>query len=271
MSAARIYLASDYGLDDEFVGVLHGVLARLAPDAQVIDLSHGIAPFDVAGGAALLERAVPHLPDGVLVAVVDPGVATTRRAIAIEVGGDGPRVLVGPDNGLLLGAARRLGGAVRAVALPASERPSTFDGRDVFAPCAAAIARGAPLSSLGAAIDVASLVELATPPVLTGELPDGRTSLASTVRWIDRFGNVQLALDAQVHAGVASAALHDARRDDDLRVVRAYGELDDGELGVLADANGSVAIVVRQGSAASALHVAAGDRVVLVLGSGPPT
>jgi S-adenosyl-L-methionine hydrolase (adenosine-forming) len=220
VSSPRVYLATDYGLDDEFVGVLHAVLARLAPDVQVIDLSHGIAPFDVAGGAALLERAASHLGDGVLVAIVDPGVGTARRAIAIEVAGDGPRAVVGPDNGLLVGAAARLGGPLRAVALERPERSGTFDGRDVFAPSAAAIALGTPVSSLGVEIDVGSLAALGAPEVGRRELADGRTSLAATVRWIDRFGNAQLALDAEVLAGVTSASLIDGGDDAPLRIAR---------------------------------------------------
>jgi S-adenosyl-L-methionine hydrolase (adenosine-forming) len=268
VSSSRIYLATDYGLDDEFVGVLHAVLARLAPDTQVIDLSHGITPFDVAGGAALLERAAPHLGDGVLVAIVDPGVGTLRRAIAIEVGGEGPSVLVGPDNGLLLGVAARLGGPVRAVDLARLEHAGTFDGRDVFAPSAAAIARGAPLSSLGTEIAVATLATLRVPETLRRTLADGRTLLATTVRWIDRFGNVQLALDADVLSGVGSAFLVDGDQDVPLHIARAFGELEGGELGVLRDANGAVAIVLREGSAAHALHVAVGDRVELALGVG---
>jgi S-adenosyl-L-methionine hydrolase (adenosine-forming) len=270
VTTPRIFLASDYGLVDEFVGVVHGVLARLSPQAHVIDLSHGIAPYDVAGGAALLERAVPHLGDGVLVAIVDPGVGTARRAIAIEVAGDGPRVLVGPDNGLLLGAVARLGGPVLAVALPAPEEPGTFDGRDVFAPCAAAIANGAALTSLGDPVEPGSLVSLATPAVVRRERPDGRTTLAATVRWIDRFGNVQLTLDASVLSGVASASILDGERDVPLRVVRAFGELDREQLGVLRDANDAVAIVLGEGSAASALEVAVGDPIVVAVGLGPP-
>ena len=274
MTTARIYLVSDFGVDDEFVGVLHAVLARLAPDVGVVDLSHGVAPFDVAGGAALLERAVPHLGPGVLVAVVDPGVGSSRRPVAIEVGGDGPRHLVGPDNGLLLGAASRLGGPRRAVAVAVPDRGAsgraTFDGRDVFAPCAARLATGTPLDALGASIDVATLVALADPVVTRRDLDDGRVAIAAPVRWIDRFGNVQLSLPGDVLEGVSSAALVARDHDAIVPVVRAFAELARGTLGVLRDANDAVAIVMGEGSAASLLRVAVGDRVELIASFGPP-
>ena len=269
MTATRIFLASDYGYDDEFVGVLHGVLARLAPDVRVVDLSHGIAPFDVAGGAALLERAVPHLGPGVLVAVVDPGVGTERRSIVIEVAGEGPRHLVGPDNGLLVGAAARLGGARRAVTLEAPHLSRTFDGRDVFAPCAAQLALGEPLASLGEPLDVATLVALREPVVSRRELDDGRVAIAAPVRWIDRFGNVQLSLPGDILDGVSSVAVVARDHDAIVLVVHAYAELDLGILGVLRDANDAIAIVAGRGSAATMLQVAVGDRIELIASFGP--
>jgi S-adenosyl-L-methionine hydrolase (adenosine-forming) len=275
VTATRIFLASDFGLDDEFVGVLHAVLARLAPEARVVDLSHGIAPFDVAGGAALLERAVPHLGDGVLLAVVDPGVGTDRRGVAIEVEGDGPRHLVGPDNGLLLGASRLLGGATRAVAVARSRfavrgDPRTFDGRDVFAPCAARLATGATLESVGDEVDVTSLVALPEPHVVRRTLDDGLVAVTAVVRWIDRFGNVQLGLDGDVLDGLSSAALVARDHDAIVPIVGAFAELARGTVGVLRDANGAVALVVAEGSAASRLHVAVGDHIELIASFGPP-
>jgi hypothetical protein len=273
VTAARIFLASDYGLDDEFVGVLHGVLARLAPDARVVDLAHGIAPFDVAGGAALLARAVPHLGPGVVVAIVDPGVGTPRRPVAIEVDADGPRHLVGPDNGVLLGAAAALGGPVRAVALAAPDAvpgTTTFDGRDVFCPAAAKLATGAALATLGAPVDVATLVALEPPVVRRRVLDDGRVAITASVSWIDRFGNVQLSLAGDVLEGVSSAALVARDHDAIVPVARTFAELDRGAIGVLRDANDAVAIVVGEGSAASRLRVAVGDRVELIASFGPP-
>lgn len=268
MSAVRVFLASDYGLDDEFVGVLHAVIARDAPDAVVVDLAHGIAQFDVAGGAALLARAAPHLGQGVLLAVVDPGVGTPRRAVAIEVAGQGPRYLVGPDNGLLLDAAACLGGAVHAVVLSRPEGAGatarTFDGRDLFAPAAARLARGDAIEALGTEVDVASLVALPAPVVTTRALEDGRVAITTAVRWIDRFGNVQLALSGAVLEGATTAGLVVREEDVLAPVVRAYGDLDRGTVGLLRDANDAVAIVVGEGSAAARLRVAVGDRVELV-------
>jgi hypothetical protein len=262
-----IFLATDYGHDDEFVGVLHAVIARLAPSARVIDLSHGIAAFDVAGGAALLERAAPYLGDGVVCAVVDPGVGGTRRAVAIEVA-SAPRYLVGPDNGLLCWAAAALGGVVRAVEL--SSEPvrfvgsTTFDGRDVFAPAAARLASGVALDDLGRVLDASSLVTLPEPHVATRSLEDGRVVLTGSVRWIDRFGNVQLSLPGRLLEGVSAAGVA-VRGDDTLvRVVGSYAALEPGAPGLLADANGAVALVVREGSAASRFEVTVGDRVDLV-------
>jgi S-adenosylmethionine hydrolase len=274
MTAPSIFLATDYGLDDEFVGVLHAVLAALAPEVRVVDLSHGIAPFDVAGGAALLERAAPHLGAGVLFAVVDPGVGGPRRCVALERDSDsGPRHLIGPDNGLLMEAARTLGGVARAVELardPAATS-ATFDGRDLFGPAAARLATGTPLEALGASIELSTLVELPAPQVTFRELDDGRLAVTAQVRWIDRFGNVQLSLDGLVlgHARTAGLVL----RDDDalVRVVETYSDLDPTTAGLIRDANGLVALVVAEGSAARRFNVSVGDRVELVGDFGSPT
>lgn len=260
-----VFLATDYGLDDEFAGVLHGVINRLAPEVRVIDLSHGISPYDVAGGAELLARAVVHLGDGVVLAVVDPGVGGTRRGVVLEREGEGPRHFVGPDNGLLLSAVRALGGTVRAVELLVQpDAAATFDGRDVFAPAAAALAEGAAIESLGTDVRPDTLVELPAPSVTFRELDDGRLAVTAAVRWIDRYGNVQLALPAQVLADARTSGL--VVRDEDalVRVVRTFSELDRGTAGLLSDANGAVALVVAEGSAAQRFRVTVGDRVELV-------
>lgn len=266
MAEARtIFLATDYGLADEFVGVLHGVLARLAPASRVVDLSHGIAPYDVAGGAALLARAVVHLGDGVVCAVVDPGVGGARRPVALERDGEGPRHLVGPDNGLLLQAAQALGGELRAVELHRTDGgAATFDGRDLFAPVAAALSTGAALADLGTPIASDELVELPPPVVTFRELDDGRLAVTAAVTWIDRYGNVQLALHGEVLGTAGTAGL--VVRDEDalVRIVHTYDELDPGTAGLLTDANGAVALVVAEGSAARRFRVAVGDRVELV-------
>jgi len=142
-----ISFLSDYGTDDEFVGVVRSVLRQLASEAVVIDITHGVAPHDVRGAALTLQRVAPFLAPGVVLAVVDPGVGTGRRAVALEVGPDPRWALVGPDNGLLVPAFEALGGPGRAVSLVARRcRPAagaTFDGRDLFAPAAAQLAAGA--------------------------------------------------------------------------------------------------------------------------------
>ncbi|MCZ7527646.1 MAG: SAM-dependent chlorinase/fluorinase [Acidimicrobiia bacterium] len=171
---------SDYGLADEFVGVCKGVVLDLAPDARIVDLTHDIAPHDVRGGALTLVRAAPYLPSGVLLAVVDPGVGTDRRALAVEVEHG---VLVGPDNGLLAPAVALMGGPVRVVALTNPDYQlvapgPTFAGRDVFAPAAGHLAAGVPIGELGEEVDPASLVPglLPLPGSETTERSPGRSS-----------------------------------------------------------------------------------------------
>ncbi|MGH9028187.1 MAG: SAM hydrolase/SAM-dependent halogenase family protein, partial [Acidimicrobiales bacterium] len=163
-----VFLLSDFGTGDEFAGVMRAVVAREAPGATVVDLTHEIRHFDVRAGALALERAAPHLGPGVVVAVVDPGVGTDRRAVALSTPpSQGPCFLVGPDNGLFTFALEVLGGASAAVVL---RRPdtrddlgATFDGRDLFAPTAARLWSGASLDSLGSPLDPRELVRIEPP------------------------------------------------------------------------------------------------------------
>src|ERR671915_1654673 len=160
--ARPITFLSDYGLADEFVGVVHGVIARLCPEARVIDIVHGIPRQDVRAGSAVLARALPYLPAGVHLAVVDPEVGARRRAVALRTVEE-DRLLVGPDNGLLIPAAERFGGVAEAVEISSSPwrlEPvsATFHGRDVFAPVAARLACGAPLAEAGTPLEVGELV-----------------------------------------------------------------------------------------------------------------
>src|SRR5687768_14002867 len=166
-----ISLTTDYGLSDGFVAACHGVLARLAPAARVIDVTHLVPPGDVQRGSAVLAQTLPHLPVAVHVAVVDPGVGTARRAVAVEAERG---VLVGPDNGLLTNAADALGGVRRAVALTnrswhAPSVSTTFHGRDIFAPVAARLAAGADLADAGEPVDPDALVRLPEPLVVIGD------------------------------------------------------------------------------------------------------
>ncbi len=178
---------TDFGLQDDFVGTCHGVIARIAPDARVIDVTHGIPPQAVLQGALVLANTMPYLPLGVHLAVVDPGVGSERRAIAIRTV-DG-RFFVGPDNGLLMLAADELGVAAAHELSDARYRlpdvSHTFHARDVFAPAAAHIAVGVPLEELGPRIDPDELVRIQVP-----EPQVGRTQLSTEVLVIDRFGNV---------------------------------------------------------------------------------
>jgi S-adenosylmethionine hydrolase len=274
MNPGVVFLATDYGLDDEFVGVLHAVIVRLAPSVRIVDLSHGISPFDVPGGASLLSRAAPHLGEGVICAVVDPGVGGTRRGVAIEVAGGGPKFLVGPDNGLLAQAAGVLGGPVRAVSLDPAlvsmpVAAVTFDGRDLFAPAAARLAAGGTLAELGGEFDPSTLVQLPSGEFDARVLPDGRTAVSAVVTWVDRFGNVQLSLRGSVLEGLSTVGVAVNGDDALVQVVTTFSDLAVGNAGLLRDANGAAALVVSQGSAADRFSLAAGDRVDLVGSFGP--
>src|SRR5918997_4507262 len=194
---------SDYGTDDEFVGVVHAVVATLAPEARIIDLAHGIPRHGVLQGALTLARALPYAPAGIHLAVVDPEVGARRRAVALRTA-EQDRLLVGPDNGLLLPAAERFGGIAEVVEISASPwrlEPvsATFHGRDLFAPVAARLARGEPLTEAGVPIEPVELVPLDLPrPRRDGD------GLAATVVGVDGFGNVALLAD---HADLAAAGL----------------------------------------------------------------
>ncbi|MPZ25166.1 MAG: hypothetical protein GEV12_01605 [Micromonosporaceae bacterium] len=258
-----VSLTTDYGLSDGFVAACHGVIARLAPGVRVIDVSHQVAPGDVPRGAALLAQAVPHLPAAVHVAVVDPGVGTARRGVAVQA----PEgLLVGPDNGLLPWAADALGGATAAVELanpdwfqhPVSR---TFHGRDVFAPVAARLAAGAALAEAGPMLPPEQLVRLPDPVVTTGP-----GWLEAEVVTVDRFGNVQLAAPGAALAGVGG--LGDAVSVGGVPAVRGatFADAPAGGLVVLVDSTDRVAVAVHGGRAAVVLGVAPGE--VLRISSG---
>jgi S-adenosylmethionine hydrolase len=189
MASRPVSFLSDFGLDDEFVGVVHGVIARIAPAVRVIDVTHGVARGDVRAGALALLRAVQYVPKGVALAVVDPGVGTRRRGIVAETDWGH---FVGPDNGLLAPAVAMVGGATRFVSLenPDFRLPRdgvTFDGRDVFGPAAAVLASGeADMDELGPEIDAASVTPLLLPLVAHQE-----GSVSGEVFWVDHFGNAQ--------------------------------------------------------------------------------
>ena len=260
---------SDYGHADEFVGVVHSVIASIAPHARVVDVTHGIAPCDIRAGGLALARAAQYLCPGVVVAVVDPGVGTDRRPVAVEVG-DGASVLVGPDNGLLAPAVALVGGASRAVELSAQdyrldagpELGATFDGRDVFAPAAAHLCCGVRLEALGRTIDPATL----TPGMLPVSHHDGG-ALVAEVLWIDRFGNCQLNVDpAQTDELAAAGSPLQLTAGDDLRTaerVRAYAEVPPGRVGLIVDSSGLMSLAMPRRSAAEELGLHEGAEVRL--------
>ncbi len=254
---------SDYGWDDEFVGVVKAVLRDLAPHVTVIDLTHGIRPFDVRGGSLALARAIPYVPEGVVLAVVDPGVGTSRRAVAVEVAG-GAGVLVGPDNGLLAPAVAVAGGADRAVELTNGDvhlatPGATFAGRDVFAPAAAHLCNGGDLGELGDEIDAGLLTPGMIP--LPREEPDG---LHAEVLWVDRFGNCELNVapeDLPADTTVLSVVVGDERHVG--RLVPSFGALQTDQLGLVLDSQGMYALAFDQHSASAELRLGPGDAVVL--------
>jgi S-adenosylmethionine hydrolase len=254
---------TDYGWEDEFVGVVKSVLRDMAPHATVIDLTHGIRPFDVRAGSLALARAIPYVAEGVVLAVVDPGVGTARRAVAIEVAG-GAGVFVGPDNGLLAPAVAIAGGAERAVELTNPDYHlaapgATFAGRDVFAPVAAHLCNGVDLAELGPLVDPGLLMPGMVP--LPRTEPDG---IHAEVLWVDRFGNCQLNVgpdDLAADVEVWAVTIREDRRA--ARVATSFGELAAGSVGLVLDSQGLYALAFDQRSAARELGLAAGDAVVL--------
>jgi len=265
--ALPISFLSDFGYTDEFVGVVHGVIARIAPPVRVIDLTHGIARGDIHGGAMALTRAIQFMPDGVNLAVVDPGVGTGRKAVAVRtpVG-----YFVGPDNGLLAPAVAMVGGADLAVAIEdeAFILPSpgaTFHGRDVFAPAAAVLASGeAQIEDLGPQLSPEALMPLLIPL----SEPFGDSSIKATVLWVDSFGNAQLNVGPQDLNGIGLKVGDDVsvgREMMDYRVTwgRTYGDAEEGEPIIHVDSHGQIALAVRSGRADDDFDIAVGDGLVI--------
>lgn len=262
---------SDYGSVDEFVGVVHSVIRDIAPHARVIDLTHGIAPFDVRSGSLALARTIGYVATGVVLAVVDPGVATARRAIAVEVAG-GEGVLVGPDNGLLAPAVAMAGGSGRAVELTSLDHQlmapgATFAGRDIFAPAAAHLCNGVDMSELGDPVDA----DLLLPGIVPLPQADD-TKIIAQVLWVDRYGNAQLNVGPddlaanfadriELRFGVPTEPSAGAVRS----AVRAtsYAELTTGSIGLVLDSSGLFAVSMDQRSAAKELGLDIGDQVTL--------
>lgn len=269
MSSPLISLLTDFGLRDPSAAILHGVIAGIAPGARVIDITHEVRKYRIRDGALLLWCALPWLPLGIHVAVVDPGVGTARRPVAVRVArGD---VLVGPDNGLLLGPADRLGGAVAAVELtnPAYRLPrlsTSFHGRDLFAPVAAHLANGVALEDLGPSLDLATLVPSPLPAARVGE-----GAVESEVIYVDTFGNVKLsALSDEVEAGLAGLVPGGRVRFErpghapvTLPLVRTFGDVAPGRPLLYRDSYDRACIAVNQGNAAQLLDLVEDQPVTL--------
>ena len=254
---------TDFGLQDDFVGTCHGVMARITPDVRVIDVTHGIEPQAVMQGAIVLRNPVPYLPEGVHLAVVDPGVGGRRRAVAVRTR-DG-RTFVGPDNGLLMLAADSAGVEVaHELSDPRfrlADVSHTFHARDIFAPAAAHLAGGVEISELGPAVDPADLVRIDVPaPVV------GRSQISSTVLVVDRFGNIATNATRENVAALGVSA--GDRMEIRLTLDRSYAVLADtfadagpGELILYEDSYGLMTLAISNGDAAGLTGVTAGSEI----------
>jgi len=244
-----ISFLSDFGRSDEFVGVVHGVIARIAPEARVIDVGHEFAPGDVHSASLALMRSIQYLPEGVALAVVDPGVGTERRAIAARTPWG---FFVGPDNGLLAPAVAIVGGADLIVSIedPRFRLPAegeTFHGRDVFGPAAAVLASGeASIDELGPTVDLGSVAPMMIPLVEV----DGLGGVLGEVLWIDHFGNAQTNVTP---ADLASLGIEPGDEvvmtiggtDRPMRWRATYGEVEPGEGLLHVDSYGQISAAVR--------------------------
>jgi S-adenosylmethionine hydrolase len=270
---SHVSLLTDYGLHDEFVGVMKCVITDLAPHARITDITHGIPAFDVRAGSLALARAIQYVPPGIVIAVVDPGVGSNRRAIAIEVA-DGQGVLIGPDNGLLASAAAMAGGAERVFELSNTDLHidapgTTFAGRDIFAPVAAHLCNGGAIEDVGPEIDSATVMP-GLVPIPTVEKHDAYgEGLRCEVTWVDGYGNCQLNVGpdeiAQFGTTVRLVMGDDVRS---ARIASHFAEIDGGAIGAVVDSYGMVALAVDRGSAAETLRLSAGDAVLVFTGSG---
>ncbi|HEY7603375.1 MAG TPA: SAM-dependent chlorinase/fluorinase [Gaiellaceae bacterium] len=261
-----ITFLTDFGLRDDFVGTCHGVIARIAPDVKVIDITHGIEPQAVLQGALVLANTIRYMPEGVHLAVVDPGVGSDRRGLALR--DEAGRLYVGPDNGLLVPAAERQGGVAAAwqltnTAFMLDAVSRTFHGRDVFSPVAAHLAVGIDPAELGPAVEPGSLVRL--------ELPEpevGGSRIGATVLYVDRYGNVQLNLS---RSDMERAAIVPGRRVElDLGVdryyataARAFADARPGDIILYEDSYENIAVAITGGNAAEMFGLRPGRRLTI--------
>jgi S-adenosylmethionine hydrolase len=269
MKYHHISFFSDYGTRDESVGVVKSVIADIAPHVIVLDITHDIPVFDVRAGSLAIARAVNYVARGVVLAVVDPGVGSSRRAIAVEVEGG---VFIGPDNGLLGSGVALAGGAIRAVELTNSAfhlpaPGATFAGRDVFGPVAAHVCNGVTLDELGTPIDPAG--------ILPGLVPLSRhegDSLLCEVTWIDHFGNCQLNVGLEEVAAFGSPVTITVGSENpstqvvrSVAIVASYQDIGGG-LGLVVDSYGMLSLCMERASAAREVDAATGMGVIIERG-----
>jgi len=268
---------TDYGLEDGFVAACHGVALQIAPNTLITDITHLVPPGDIRRGAVVLAQTARYFPPAVHVAVVDPGVGTARRAIAVAAGDS---VFVGPDNGLLSWAVAEFG-ATAAVSLTnralwRDTVTATFHGRDIFMPVAAHLATGTPLAQAGDALDVASLVMLPRPESRVGvggsggQPPSELGNIGAEVLTVDRFGNAQLSVTGAdaARAGLVPGVPVTLAWDGHERMVAfgsTFGDVTAGELVGYTDSAGYVAIAVNGGSATKRLGLRPGTRITLTI------
>jgi len=265
-----VSMLTDWGLRDPYAAICHGVVLNIIPEALIVDITHEIDKYNIRHGALMLWCALPYLPIGAHMAVVDPGVGTTRRPIAIETArGD---LLVGPDNGLLIPGAERLGGIMRVHLIDSIQYrlpvlTSTFHGRDLFAPAAAHLALGVPLEAIGPEIDASELVQIDWPPVVLR-----KDELESTVIYTDTFGNLKLtgvtadlldALDGLQHGDELEVRFGGRKKALTMPWAPTFGDVPAGGHLVYEDSYGRLCIAQNQGSAAESLSIAEGTSVTV--------
>lgn len=259
-----ITFLSDFGWVDDFVGTCHGVIKKIAPEVEIIDITHEVPRHGITHGAVVLENVLPYIPESVILAVVDPGVGGQRKPVAIRTA-HGVH-LVGPDNGLLSLAAKRLGGAEAAVELSCSAYAlphvcKTFEGRDLFSPVAAHLALGVELNKLGSATPVEELARIELPLPVKNE-----NSLVATVINVDQFGNVQLNLNLDDLNGLG-ASLGDklgiSHEEESWKVplVETFADVETEEILIYEDSYGKISFSVNQGSAGQVFEIAEGDEM----------
>ncbi|MBB3730198.1 MULTISPECIES: SAM-dependent chlorinase/fluorinase [Nonomuraea] len=260
-----ISLLTDYGLEDGYVAACHGVMARIAPQARVIDVCHLVPSGDVRRGAAILAQTIPYLPAGVHVGIVDPGTGGARRAVAVEAG---DRIFIGPDNGLLSWAIGASGGALAAYEITNTELflspvSPTFHGRDVFSPVAAHLCMGRKLAEVGPEMSLERLVSLPSP---TSHLREG--AVEGEVVSVDRYGNTQLSIPAGDLAALGvrvgdTVGVRLGRRQLALPFRESFSAVPPGDLVAFTDSAGLIALAVNSGDAAQRLGLPPGAHVRL--------